>query len=381
MKPFDVYPLYPITLAKAQGSWLWDTSGRRYLDLYGGHAVISIGHSHPHYVERLKAQLDQIAFYSNAVQMPLQEELATKLGAQSGYADYALFLSNSGAEANENALKMASFHTDRSKVLALKKSFHGRTSLAVAVTDNHSVVAPINEKQDLVFLPINDSEALLQHLDETVCAVIIEGIQGVGGIHVPAAEFLQACRHRCSEVGAVLILDEVQSGYGRSGAFFAHQHAGIQADIITTAKGMGNGFPIAGTLLGPQFAAKHGLLGTTFGGNYLACAAGLAVLEIVEQENLMANAASLGGYLMGQLAQLAQFPGIKEVRGQGLMIGIELDQPAAPLRKRLLEAHGIFTGSSSEANTLRLLPALNVERAQLDLFLEALQAELQPVIA
>jgi acetylornithine aminotransferase len=310
--------------------------------------------------------------------MPLQEELATRLGFMSGYEDYALFLSSSGAEANENALKMASFHTGRSKVLAFHKSFHGRTSLAVAVTDNPSIVAPINQKKDLVFLPLNDEEALLANLDETVCAVIVEGIQGVGGIHVPSPAFLQVCRKRCSEVGAVLILDEVQSGYGRSGHFFAHQHAGIQADIITIAKGMGNGFPIAGTLLGPQFAAKHGLLGTTFGGNYLACAAALAVLEVIEEERLLAKAEELGHYLINQLSQ---FSNIKEVRGLGLMIGLELEKPAAPLRKRLLEVHGIFTGSSSEANTLRLLPALNVTREQVDLFMEALSLELQPALA
>ena len=373
MKLFDVYPLYDVTPVRAEGSWLWDAGGRRYLDLYGGHAVISIGHSHPHYVQRLQAQLGQIAFYSNAVQMPMQEELAERLGRLSGYEGHSLFLSNSGAEANENALKMASFHNGRSKVIAFAKSFHGRTSLAVALTDNAAAIAPINRKADVVLLPLNDLEAIEREMDESVCAVLVEGIQGVGGVHVPTLAFLQKLRALCDRTAAVLILDEVQSGYGRSGHFFAHQHGGVQADIVTVAKGMGNGYPIAGTLIGPNFAAKHGMLGTTFGGNYLACAAGLAVLEVIEQEGLMQNAATMGAYLIDQLRTL---PGVKEVRGQGLMVGIELHQSSGPLRKRLLFEHGIFTGSSSEANTLRILPALNLEKEQADMLLEALQSEL-----
>lgn len=377
MKPFDVYPLYDITPVRAEGSWLWDKTGRRFLDLYGGHAVISIGHSHPHYVKRLSEQLGRIAFYSNAVQMPLQDELAQLLGQTSGYGDYALFLSNSGAEANENALKMASFHNGRSKVLCFRKSFHGRTSLAVAVTDNPAVVAPVNRREDIVFLPLNDVEALEAALDETVCAVIVEGIQGVGGVHMPTQDFLQRVRQLCDRTGTVLILDEVQSGYGRSGRFFAHQHLDVRADIVTTAKGMGNGFPIAGTLIGPQFAAKHGLLGTTFGGNYLACAAGLAVLEVILGEGLLEHATELGGYLKQEFAKL---PGVKEVRGEGLMLGLELYENSATLRKHLLYEHAIFTGSSSEANTMRILPALNLQKAQADMLLEALHAELKTAV-
>ncbi len=373
MKLFDVYPLYDITPVKAVGSRLWDAQGKEYLDLYGGHAVISIGHSHPHYVQRLTEQLNQIGFYSNAVKMPLQEELAYKLGELSGYSDYALFLSNSGAEANENALKMASFHTGRKKVLVLKNSFHGRTSLAVAATDNPKIVAPVNEAEFIHFLPINDEQALSEAMDESVCAVMLEGIQGVGGIHVPSASYLQKVRSLCDQFGSVLILDEVQSGYGRSGYFFAHQHANIKPDIITIAKGMGNGFPVAGTLLSPKFQAKHGMLGTTFGGNYLASAAGLAVLEVIKEENLIQHAAELGSYTMEQLQGIS---GISEVRGMGLMIGISLPYSSAALRKNLLMEHCIFTGSASDPNTLRLLPALNVSKADIDTFLNALKSEL-----
>lgn len=373
MKLFDVYPLYDITPVKASGSRLWDAQGKEYLDLYGGHAVISIGHSHPHYVKRITEQLNQIGFYSNAVKMPLQEELAYKLGELSGYSDYALFLSNSGAEANENALKMASFHTGRKKVLVLKNSFHGRTSLAVAATDNPKIVAPVNEAEFIHFLPINDEQALSEAMDETVCAVMLEGIQGVGGIHVPSASYLQKVRSLCDQFGSVLILDEVQSGYGRSGYFFAHQHANIKPDIITIAKGMGNGFPVAGTLLSPKFEAKHGMLGTTFGGNYLASAAGLAVLEVIKEENLIQHAAELGAYTLEQLQGIS---GISEVRGMGLMIGISLPYSSAALRKNLLMEHGIFTGSASDPNTLRLLPALNVSKADIDTFLNALKSEL-----
>lgn len=373
MHLFDVYPVYPIAPARASGSWLWDAQGERYLDLYGGHAVISIGHTHPHYVARLEAQLHQIGFYSNSVQIPQQAVLAETLGRMSGYEDYALFLINSGAEANENALKLASFHTGRDKVIAFSKAFHGRTALAVAATDDPAIVAPVNQTDKVLFLPFNDEAALLAHLDEQVAAVIIEGIQGVGGVQVPTDAFLRLLQQRCRETGAVLILDEIQSGYGRSGQFFAHQQSGIRPDLITVAKGMGNGFPVAGVLISPRFQARHSLLGTTFGGNYLACAAALAVLEVIEQENLMARAAALGDYLLSQLRLL---PGIAALRGRGLMIGIELERPCAPVRNNLVHRHKIFTGSSSNKNTLRLLPALNVEQAQLDVFLEAFAKEL-----
>lgn len=372
MHLFDVYPVYPVAPVRAAGSWVWDTHGDRYLDLYGGHAVISIGHTHPHYVARMEAQLRNIGFYSNSVQIPQQVELAETLGRMSGYDDYALFLINSGAEANENALKLASFHTGRDKVIAFSKAFHGRTALAVAATDDPAIVAPVNQTDKVLFLPFNDEAALLEHLDDRVAAVIIEGMQGVGGVQVPTDAFLQLLQRRCQETGAVLILDEIQSGYGRSGQFFAHQRAGIRPDLITVAKGMGNGFPVAGLLIAPHFQAKHSLLGTTFGGNYLACAAALAVLEVIEQESLMVHAAAMGEYLLSQLRLL---PGIVELRGRGLMIGIELDRPCAPVRNNLVHKHKIFTGSSSNKNTLRLLPALNVEQAQLDVFLEAFSRE------
>lgn len=368
MHLFDVYPVYPIAPVRASGSWLWDSHGDRYLDLYGGHAVISIGHTHPHYVSRLETQLRNIGFYSNSVEIPQQVALATLLGRLSGYEDYALFLINSGAEANENALKLASFHTGRSKVIAFSKAFHGRTSMAVAATDDPAIVAPVNQTGNVVFLPFNDEAALAAHLDDQVAAVIIEGMQGVGGVQVPTDSFLRLLEQRCRETGAVLILDEIQSGYGRSGQFFAHQRTGIRPDLITVAKGMGNGFPVAGVLISPRFQAKHSMLGTTFGGNYLACAAATAVLEVIESEKLMEHAGKMGHYLM---SQLKGFPGIAELRGRGLMIGIELDRACAPVRNELVHRHKIFTGSSSNKNTLRLLPALNVEQAQLDMFLEA----------
>lgn len=378
MKPFDVYPLYDITPVKAKGSMLWDKDGKEYLDLYGGHAVISIGHSHPHYISKIENQLNNIAFYSNAIKMPLQEELATKLGELSGYSDYDLFLSNSGAEANENALKLASFYNGRKKIIVLKNSFHGRTSLAVAATDNAKIVAPVNAVDFIEFVEINDEQALKEAIDDTVCALMFEGIQGVGGIHIPTKSYLQLARELCDKHDVVLILDEVQSGYGRSGKFFAHQYADIKPDLITIAKGMGNGFPVAGTLVSPKFEAKHGLLGTTFGGNYLACSAALAVLEVIDKENLIENAASLGQYTISALSQMK---GVREVRGQGLMIGISLANPCAPLRKALLLKHGIFTGSASDPNTLRLLPALNVSKEHIDQFLAALEEELQSVVA
>lgn len=375
MKTFDVYPLFDIEPVKAEGSWLWDNKGQRYLDLYGGHAVISIGHSHPHYLQKIKEQLDRIAFYSNSVKIQLQEELAMKLGELSGYPDYSLFLCNSGAEANENAFKLASFHTGRKKIIAFKGSFHGRTSLAVAATDDPSIQAPVNANEQIEFVCLNDFDGLNKAIDQQTAAVIIEGIQGVGGVQVPTTEFLLKIRELCTQYGAMMILDEVQSGYGRSGKFFAHQHASIRPDLITMAKGMGNGFPVGGVLISPDFKAKHGLLGTTFGGNYLACAAAIAVLDVIKEENLLKQAALTGKHLMDSLENLQ---GIKAVRGYGLMIGVEFEHACAPIRKALLEKHHIFTGSSSDKNTLRILPALNLGRFQVDFFLKAIQ-QLAPV--
>lgn len=370
MKTFDVYPVFDIEPVKAEGSKVWDQNGTEYLDLYGGHAVISIGHSHPHYVQSLTQQLSQIGFYSNSVKLPLQEELAVKLALLSEYPDHKLFLCNSGAEANENALKLASFHNKRKKIIAFKGSFHGRTSLAVATTDDPKIAAPVNDSSFVNFLPLNDEEALKQHLTEEVCAVIVEGIQGVGGVHIASASFLQTLRDLCDQTGAVLILDEIQSGYGRSGHFFAHQHAGIQADIITMAKGMGNGFPVAGVLIAPKFVAQHGMLGTTFGGNYLACTAAIAVLDVMLSEQLISKAKWMGAYITEQLKPLPQ---VKEIRAMGLMIGIELFEPCASVRNKLLHEHKIFTGASSNKNTLRILPALNLSKQDADSFLQALQ--------
>ncbi|QHT70940.1 aspartate aminotransferase family protein [Rhodocytophaga rosea] len=369
MKLFDVYPIYNIEPVRAQGSYVWDNEATKYLDLYGGHAVISIGHAHPHYVEKLTEQLNKIGFYSNSVRISMQEELAEKLGALSGYQDYALFLCNSGAEANENALKLASFHNGRKKVIAFSKAFHGRTAGAVAVTDNKSIVAPINSTDHVQFLPFNDVAALEQAMNEEVCAVIVEGIQGVGGVNVSSEDFLQKARQLCDKYGAVLILDSVQCGYGRSGKFFSHQYAGIHPDLITTAKGMGNGFPIGGVLIHPKFKASYGLLGTTFGGNHLACAAGIAVLDVIKEENLVENAAKVGDYIMNQLKTISN---IKEVRGRGLMIGIEFEGSADPIRKELLFDHHIFTGASGK-NTIRLLPSLALQRKDADHFLENLE--------
>jgi acetylornithine/N-succinyldiaminopimelate aminotransferase len=371
VKLFDVYPLFNITPVRAKGSWLWDDQGQKYLDLYGGHAVISIGHGHPHYVDALKQQLDKISFYSNSVQNPLQVQLAEKLGQLSGYPDHQLFLCSSGAEANENAMKVASFVTGRKKIIAFKKAFHGRTSGAVAATDNPKIVAPFNAGHDIVFLPFNDDEALTA-VNKEVAAVIIEGIQGVGGIQVPGDNFLRLIERKCKEAGALLILDEVQSGYGRTGKFFAHQHAGIQADLITVAKGMGNGFPVGGLLLHPDIKPWHGMLGTTFGGNYLACAASLAVLEVMEKENLMENAAKLGQDL---ISKLRGFKKITEVRGRGLMIGFDLPETLAGVRTQLLMKHHIFTGEA-KPNTIRLLPSLAVDQSELSVFLAALNEEL-----
>ncbi len=369
MKPFDVYSVFDIAIVKASGSRLWDDAGNSYLDLYGGHAVISIGHSHPHYIQRVAGQLQQIGFYSNSVKIGLQEKLAEKLGELSGYPDYDLFLCNSGAEANENAFKLASFHNGREKIVAFQGSFHGRTSLAVSATDNPQIVAPVNENAHVCFLPWNSIEALEHGIDADTSAVIVEGIQGVAGARIPSVAFLQAIERRCRATGAMLILDEVQSGYGRSGKFFAHQHAGIKPDIITVAKGMGNGFPVAGVLIGPHIQARKEMLGTTFGGNYLACAAAQAVLDVIDQEALIEAAAEKGRYLHNELLKL---PRIRDLRSQGLMTGIELFEPAAGVRSTLLKEHRIFTGSASEKHTIRILPSLTISYEDLDVFIHAL---------
>jgi len=366
MKPFDVYPLFDIEITKGVGCYTYDKEGTEYLDMYGGHAVISIGHSHPYYIQKMEEQMEKLVFYSNSVQNSLQVKLAEKLGKLSGYEDYSLFLVNSGAEANENALKLASFHTGRKKVVAFGKSFHGRTSAAVQVTNNPKIVAPVNEGVLVDFLPLNNIDAVREALkNNDVCAVIIEGIQGVGGIQIPQTDFLKSLREVCTATGTMLILDEIQSGYGRSGKFFAHQHAGIRPDIITTAKGMGNGFPIGGVLISPDIKAVHGMLGTTFGGNHLACSAAIAVLDVMKGEKLVENAASVGNYLIGKLKELR---GIKEVRGLGLMIGIEMDDPVKELRNKLLFEHKVFTGASG-TNIIRLLPPLNLSKQDADLFL------------
>lgn len=369
MHLFDVYPLFDINIVRGEGCTIWDDKGSSYLDLYGGHAVISIGHSHPTYVKRLSEQAATLGFYSNSVINTLQQDFAQALGKASGYDDYSLFLINSGAEANENALKLASFHTGRKKVMAFHKGFHGRTSAAVQVTDNPKLCAPINQDLDVSFVALNDSKTVKQLLSsEEYCAVIIEGIVGIGGIQVPMPDFLKDLRQACTETGTVLILDEIQSGYGRSGAFFAHQHVGIKPDLISVAKGIGNGFPMGGLLISPLFKPVYGMLGTTFGGNHLACAAGLAVLEVMETERLVENAASVGSYLLEKLRQL---PFIKEVRGEGLMIGLEFEQPIKAIRHRLLFEKHIFTGVSG-THVIRLLPPLSLSQAQADAFLEAL---------
>lgn len=373
MKLFDVYPLLPIEPVSARGARLVASNGKTYLDLYGGHAVISIGHNHPHFVARLRNQLDQIAFYSNSVENPLQVELAGKLGQMSGYTSYQLFLCNSGAEANENALKLASFVTGRKKVIAFARAFHGRTSGAVAATDNPRIVAPFNAHHAIAFLPWNDVEAVEKAVDETVAAVIIEGIQGVAGIHVPPSGFLEAIERACRKAGALLILDEVQSGYGRTGKFFAHQHSTVQPDLITVAKGMGNGFPVGGVLIHPSIQPWSGMLGTTFGGNYLACAAALAVLEVIESEGLIPHAHELGAYWM---QEIGKFDALLQVRGRGLMIGFDLPEAHRLLRSRLLSDHRIFTGEA-KPNTVRLLPSLALTRAEADELLQALHAELK----
>ncbi len=373
MKLFDVYPLFDINPVKAEGCWLWDEKGTKYLDLYGGHAVISIGHAHPHYVEQLTQQLQRIGFYSNSVRNPLQERFAEKLGEVSGYPDYQLFLCNSGAEANENALKLASFVTGRKKVLAFQKAFHGRTSGAVAATDNPKIVAPFNAGHEIVFVPMNDEAAVQQALTEEFAAVIIEGIQGVGGIRVPKDSFLKFLEAECAKKGALLILDEIQSGYGRPGKFFAHQYAGIRPHLITTAKGMGNGFPIGGLFIEGAIKPWSGMLGTTFGGNYLAAVAGLAVLEVIAKEQLVENALNVGEYLINELKK---FPVISDVRGRGLMIGFDLPEMKKSVRNDLLFKHRIFTGEA-RPNAIRLLPPLTLTKSEADIFLEALKTELK----
>ena len=372
MKLFDVYPLNNITIEKASGSYVWDDKGTRYLDMYGGHAVISIGHTHPHWVKRIEEQLNKIAFYSNSVIIPLQQQLADKLAAVSGKTDYQLFLCNSGAEANENALKLASFHTGRKKIVAFKKSFHGRTSLAVAATDNPSIVAPVNETDNIIFLPFNDVNALHECFVEegnNIAAVITEGIQGVGGINVASELFLQTIRSLCNQYGAVYVADSVQCGYGRTGKFFAHDYAGVDADIYSMAKGMGNGFPIGGILIAPHIQPKHGMLGTTFGGNHLACAAALAVLEVIESEKLMTQTAENGTYLIEQLKAI---PELQNVRGRGLMIGFDVPEAIKELKKVLLQEFKVFTGEA-KPNVIRLLPSLALERIQIDEFLKSLK--------
>lgn len=379
MKPFDVYPLHPIAISKAKGSVVWDEKGNEYLDLYGGHAVISIGHTHPHYVKRITEQLNQIGFYSNSVEIPTQRVLAELLGKISGRTDYQLFLCNSGAEANENALKLASFHNGRKRIISFKGAFHGRTSLAVSATDNPKIIAPVNQTDNVTFLPFNDEEALEEAFasyGEEISAVIVEGIQGVGGIRVATDSFLSKIRELTKQYGVVFIADSVQCGYGRTGKFFSHDFSGVEADIYSMAKGMGNGFPIGAIAISPHLKPWHGMLGTTFGGNHLACVAALAVLEVMEEEKLMENASILGQYLISELEGMEH---ITEVRGRGLMIGIDLSKELAAVKNDLLLKDRIFTGAASP-NVIRLLPALNVTKAALDRFLEALDERIKAAL-
>jgi acetylornithine aminotransferase len=379
MKLFDVYPLNNITITKAKGSYVWDEKGTEYLDMYGGHAVISIGHTHPYWVSAIEKQLHQIAFYSNSVIIPIQTQLAEKIGTVSGKQNFQLFLCNSGAEANENALKLASFVTGRKKIIAFTKSFHGRTSLAVAATDNPSIVAPVNETDNIIFLPFNDEAALQSCFDadgDSIAAVIIEGIQGVGGIRVATNSFLQSIRSLCDKHGALYIADSVQCGYGRTGQFFAHDAAGVDADIYSMAKGMGNGFPIGGILIAPHIAPKYGMLGTTFGGNHLACAAALAVVDVMENENLLANAASSGAYLIEALSKIPQ---LQNVRGRGLMIGFDVPDGIKDLKKVLLQEFKVFTGEA-KPNVIRLLPSLAITKQEIDIFLDRLQKAIQTLL-
>ena len=377
MNLFNVYPVNNITIVKAKGSYVWDDKGDQYLDMYGGHAVISIGHTHPHWVKRIEEQLHQIAFYSNSIKIPIQQQLAEKLGKISSKEDYQLFLCNSGAEANENALKLASFHNNRKKVIAFSKGFHGRTSLAVSATDNKNIIAPVNETENIIFLPFNDEQALEQCFKKQgneISSVIIEGIQGVGGINVADNTFLKKIRSLCDEYGAVYIADSVQCGYGRSGKFFSHDYAGVNADIYTVAKGMGNGFPIGGIIIAPHIKPKHFQLGTTFGGNHLACAAALAVLEVLKEEKLMGNAIMMGKYLKEELEQI---DGIKNVRGKGLMIGFDVSEELKDLKKNLLINQKIFTGEA-KPNVIRLLPSLALKKKDAEMFIDAVREEAVP---
>lgn len=371
MNLFDVYPLYNVTPVKAEGCYIYDENNIKYLDLYGGHGVISVGHAHPDYIAKLKNQLDNLGFYSNAIQNPLQVELAEKLGKISGCPNYSLFLCNSGAEANENALKLASFHTGRSRVISFRNSFHGRTSAAVAVTDNPKINAPINEQQSVTFLELNDTDAVENELKKRdVCAVIIEGIQGVGGLDEGTTDFFKSLESLCQKYDTILILDEIQSGYGRTGKFFAFQYHDIQPDIITTAKGMANGFPIGGVLISQKLKASFGLLGTTFGGNHLACAAAISVIEIIKKEDLMVNVNEVSDYF---LSEIKQVPQIKKIKGKGLMAGIEFEFEVGDLRKRLIYDHHIFTGGAMNKKLLRILPPLTVKREHIDTFINALK--------
>lgn len=377
MSLFNVYPIYNITPVKALGAKVWDENNQEYLDFYGGHGVISVGHSHPKYVEAIKNQIEKIGFYSNSIQNPLQEAFAKKLIAFSGYPDYSIFLCNSGAEANENALKLASFHNKKSKVIAFEKSFHGRTSASVAVTDNPSIVAPINSNHEVIFLPLNQIDLVKKAISENeITAVIIEGIQGVGGLDEGTTSFFQDLEKVCNENNVILILDEIQSGYGRSGKFFAHQHHNIKPDIITMAKGMGNGFPIGGLLISDKFKASFGLLGTTFGGNHLACASALSVLEIIENENLMENVSQQSAYFLEAISEISE---IKKVKGKGLMLGLEFDFDVTELRKNLIYEQFIFTGNASQKNLLRILPPLSITSIQIDQFTVRLKNALESI--
>lgn len=380
MNLFDVYPINDITIVKAKGSYVWDEKGEQYLDLYGGHAVISIGHTHPHWVKRIEEQLEKIAFYSNSIRIPLQQQLAEKLGKVSGKTDYQLFLCNSGAEANENTLKLASFHNGRKKIIAFSKSFHGRTSLAVSATDNKNYIAPVNESDNVIFLPFNDGDALEECFAKNgkeISSVIIEGIQGVGGINVAEESFLKKIRSLCDKNGSVYIADSVQCGYGRTGKFFSHDFAGVNADIYSMAKGMGNGFPVAGIIVAPHIKPKHFQLGTTFGGNHLACAAALAVLEVIEEEKLMGNAVMIGKYLKDELNAI---PELKNVRGRGLMIGFDTPDELKDLKKNLLWEQKIFTGEA-KPNVIRLLPSLGLKKRDAEQFIESLKEEIEKLVS
>lgn len=375
MSLFNVYPIYNITPVKALGAKVWDDKNQEYLDFYGGHGVISVGHSHPNYVKAIQSQIAKIGFYSNSIQNPLQEAFAKKLGEMSAYPDYSVFLCNSGAEANENALKLASFHNKKSKVIAFHKSFHGRTSAAVAVTDNPSIVAPINANHPVLFLPLNDIKLVKKAVSENeISAIIIEGIQGVGGLDEGTPKFFQELEELCNANDIILIVDEIQSGYGRSGQFFAHQHHCIKPDIITMAKGMGNGFPIGGLLISPKFKASFGLLGTTFGGNHLACASALAVLEIIEEEAVLENVKKQSDYFIQAVSQIPQ---VKKIKGKGLMLGLEFDFDVAELRKKLVYEQFIFTGNASQKNLLRILPPLLITKTEIDKFVAGLKNALQ----